>query len=278
MSLTRPVTITAHTSTKATLPVNVTLYESGKVVQQVTGDANTQFTFNVTDPKIWSPAHPALYDITVVYGKDTVRSYMGFRTIETGVVKGVKRPLLNGEFVFQMGVLDQGYWPDGIYTPPTKDAMVFDIEKIKEAGFNMMRKHVKVEPALFYRACDELGILVVQDMPSMRPPGGANPSAADDLEFSRQLEEMVQQHLSHPSIITWVSCFYMRLDMADLARRSTTKAGASPTALPKTLSSTELERLTRPGSSTLPRAGKTTALATIPPITTTLAPSAALKR
>lgn len=191
------------------IPVSVRISESGTgtIVKQAFGLSNQQSTFQVDDPKIWSPSSPNLYDVLVTFGNDTVKSYMGFRTIEFGVVKGAKRPLLNGEFVFQMGVLDQGYWPDGIYTPPTKSAMVFDIAMAKEAGFNMLRKHAKVEPALFYRACDELGILVVQDMPSMRPANDGNPTAAELQEFSRQLEEMVQQHLSYPSIITWVSHF-----------------------------------------------------------------------
>lgn len=194
------------------IPVSVRLSESdtGIIVKQAFGLSNQQSTFQVGNPKLWSPSSPNLYDVLVTFGNDTVKSYMGFRTIEFGVVKGAKRPLLNGEFVFQMGVLDQGYWPDGIYTPPTKEAMVFDIVMAKEAGFNMLRKHAKVEPALFYRACDEYGILVVQDMPSMRPANDGSPTAAELQEFSRQLEEMIQQHLSYPSIITWVSHFENR--------------------------------------------------------------------
>lgn len=189
------------------IPVNVRLLESGtdRIVKEAFALSNQQSTFQIHNPKIWSPSSPNLYDVLVTFGNDTVKSYMGFRTIEFGVVKGAKRPLLNGEFVFQMGVLDQGYWPDGIYTAPTKGAMVFDIAMAKEYGFNMIRKHAKVEPALFYRACDEHGILVVQDMPSMRPANDGNPTASELQEFSRQLEEMIQQHLSYPSIITWVS-------------------------------------------------------------------------
>ena len=75
-------------------------------------------------------------------GDDLVTSYTGFRTISTGVVKGVQRPLLNGDFIFMMGTLDQGYWPDGIYTPPNNEAMVYDIKTLKDLGFNMLRKHV----------------------------------------------------------------------------------------------------------------------------------------
>lgn len=168
------------------------------------GSPNEKFVFDIGDPEIWSPSNPSLYDVEVTYGNDTVQSYMGFRTVGKGSVKGVKRPLLNGQFLFQMGVLDQGYWPDGIYTAPSQGAMRFDLEMIKKAGFNMVRKHVKVEPSLFYRACDELGILVVQDMPSMPVP---HPSDAETEEFGVQLETMVKQHLSHPSIYAWVSIF-----------------------------------------------------------------------
>lgn len=272
------MTITAHTNDNIAKPqaVIVSLFEYGKAVAMAFGYSNRQFTFPVSDPKIWSPSSPALYNVTVAYGNDTIKSYMGFRTIEVGVVKGVKRPLLNGEVVFQMGLLDQGYWPDGIYTPPTKEAMIFDLEKTKEAGFNMLRKHVKVEPALFYRACDELGILVIQDMPSMRPANDGEPSSYEYVEFARQLEEMVQQLRSYPSIVTWVSfSSLMDIDRTDLARRSITKPGDRVPALLSVVSSIWSGRLTPPGSSTRPRAGATTVKATSRLTTITRAPSAA---
>ncbi|EHK99334.1 putative Beta-galactosidase [Glarea lozoyensis 74030] len=130
------------------------------------------------------------------------------------MVGGVERPLLNGKFIFIFGTLDQGYWPDGLYTPPNREAMVYDIETLKNLGFNMLRKHIKVENALFYQACDQMGIMIIQDMPSLRPlqsytgPNCENipylPNVEQQVEFDRQLEVLVNQHKSYPSIVTWV--------------------------------------------------------------------------
>jgi beta-galactosidase/beta-glucuronidase len=138
----------------------------------------------------------------VTLGDDEVNSYTGFRTISVGKVEGVTRHLLNGEFVFQFGTLDQGYWPDGLHTPPNHEAMVYDIEMLKDFGFNMVRKHIKIEPDLYYEACDKLGLIVIQDMPSMRPD--AEPTAEENAEFERQLEIMINEHKSYPSIYSWV--------------------------------------------------------------------------
>ncbi|KAJ5746462.1 hypothetical protein N7520_011644 [Penicillium odoratum] len=196
------VNMTVHTSSvNVTTSVLVTVHDGDKVVATHRGPANQPFQFNVDSPKLWSPSSPHLYDITIKLGKEQVQSYTGFRTISKGTVNGVVRPLLNGEFVFMFGTLDQGFWPDGIYTPPTKDAMVYDLQMLKNLGFNMVRKHIKVEPELFYRACDELGLLVIQDMPALRP--SELPNAAQQAEFSRQLEVLVNQHKSFPSIATW---------------------------------------------------------------------------
>jgi beta-galactosidase/beta-glucuronidase len=106
------------------------------------GTSDVPFQFTVPLPKLWSPNSPNLYNLTVKMGMDVVNSYTGFRTISKGVVDGVVRPLLNGEFIFMFGTLDQGYWPDGIYTPPNREAMVYDLEVLKSLGFNMLRKHV----------------------------------------------------------------------------------------------------------------------------------------
>lgn len=107
-----------------------------------TGDTGTPFTVSVPFARTWSPDAPNLYRISVTMGDDQVESYTGFRTVNTGSVNGVKRPLLNGEFVFQFAALDQGYWPDGIYLAPTHDAMIFDLQTLKDLGFNAVRKHV----------------------------------------------------------------------------------------------------------------------------------------
>ena len=102
------------------------------------------FSFTVNNPALWSPDSPNLYDIQITVGSDKVSSYTGFRTISRGVVDGIERPLLNGEFVFFFGTLDQGFWPDGIYTPPTLEAMKYDLKTLKKLGYNGLRKHVSL--------------------------------------------------------------------------------------------------------------------------------------
>ena len=172
-------------------------------------------------------------------GSDAIISYTGFRTISKGIIDGVVRPLLNGEFIFMFGTLDQGFWPDGIYTPPNREAMVYDLQTLKGLGFNMLRKHVsdrcllsnfsllmskqiKVENDLFYQACDQMGLMLIQDMPALRPlqsftlPNCTSvtylPDGDQQAEFNRQLELLVDQHKSYPSIVTWVRiCFSVRL-------------------------------------------------------------------
>ncbi|KAK4236413.1 glycoside hydrolase [Achaetomium macrosporum] len=199
------VTVTVHSRTKEATPVEVSVEDpQGDRVALHQHASDEEFTFTIPSPKLWSPDSPTLYNITVAMGSDEVKSYTGFRTISTGVVNGIKRPLLNGEFTFLFGPLDQGYWPDGLYTPPTHEAMVYDLQLIKKLGMNMVRKHIKIEPDLFYEACDRLGLMVIQDMPSMRQYTNARPTDAEQAEFERQLEIMVNEHKSYPSIVTWV--------------------------------------------------------------------------
>ncbi|KAA8643926.1 hypothetical protein EYZ11_006407 [Aspergillus tanneri] len=206
------VNVTVH-SGKST-PVMVAVHEAEDELTFHHGTSNTPFQFEVGEVDLWSPDSPTLYNVTVKMGDDEVTSYTGFRTISKGKIDGVWRPLLNGELLFMFGTLDQGYWPDGLYTPPHRKAMVYDLEMLKDLGFNMLRKHIKVESDLFYRACDELGLLVIQDMPSPRPLQYTTnascqsvtilPDAKAQKEFSRQLELLVNQFKSHPSIAAWV--------------------------------------------------------------------------
>lgn len=127
--------------------------------------ANTPTALPIPNPHPWTPEDPFLYDFTVTLGEDRIESYFGLR--DTCVQKdadGVRRLFLNGKPYFHNGLLDQGYWPDGLLTPPSDEAMVFDIQTAKDMGFNLLRKHIKVEPPRWYYHCDRLGMLVWQDM------------------------------------------------------------------------------------------------------------------
>lgn len=206
--------VTVHSSTNGTTPYRITVHEIGSDAAKASaeGVSGSPFIFKVDAPSLWTPNTPTLYNITVQLGSDKVTSYTGFRTVSRGEVDGIQRPLLNGEFEFIWSPLDQGFWPDGIYTPPTVEAMRYDLEQLKAAGFNAVRKHIKVEPALYYRAADELGLLIIQDMPSLRPDL-PNPNdscgtirlenAEAQQEFNRQLALLVEQLKSHTSIMAW---------------------------------------------------------------------------
>ena len=147
-----------------------------------TARAGDTIRVKVQEPKLWTPDSPHLYPIGVfanskkqpgIYA-DEVTSYFAFRTVGVGKdADGVQRLLLNGKPLFQVGPLDQGWWPDGLLTPPSDEAMKYDLEVLKKVGFNMLRKHIKVEPSRYYYHCDKLGLLVWQDMPSAisRAPG-----------------------------------------------------------------------------------------------------------
>jgi beta-galactosidase/beta-glucuronidase len=152
--------------------IRVSAWDGANKVAEQTANTNTPTTLTVSNPKLWSPDNPFLYDLTVSVvrkGKvvDEVKSYFAMRKTSIAPdANGIQRMMLNNKFVFQYGPLDQGWWPDGLYTAPTDEALKFDIEKTKDMGFNMIRKHIKVEPARWYNYCDKLGILVWQDMPS----------------------------------------------------------------------------------------------------------------
>lgn len=122
--------------------MRIAIHEGDSEIGSSNGTSDQPLQFNVTNPKLWSPDAPNLYNVTVTLGEDTVASYLGFRTISRGTVDGIERPLVNGNFTFLFGTLDQGYWPDGLYTPPNREAMEYDLRVLKDLGFNMVRKHV----------------------------------------------------------------------------------------------------------------------------------------
>ena len=194
--------------------VEVVASEGGKPVAQVSGPAGKELQLAIPNAKLWSPDSPHLYDLSVTLKSgdkavDSVGSYFGMRKIALGKdEKGITRPMLNGKFVFQVGPLDQGFWPDGIYTAPTDEALRWDIETMKKHGFNCVRKHIKVEPSRWYYWCDKLGLLVWQDMPSAnayqdridREKG----VPVDKPQYKAELISMVRNNWNHPSIIMWV--------------------------------------------------------------------------
>ena len=181
---------------------------------KVTVDGVGEFTGNGTVVvkmpagfKLWSPASPNLYTFTAKCGADEVSGYFGMRKIEKRKdAKGVLRFYLNNEPYFVMGTLDQGWWPDGLLTPPSDEAMAYDIQVLKDCGFNTLRKHIKVEPLRYYYLCDQLGILVIQDLPSgnhnAQTPLDAKETARYGLQRLEQ-KEMMDALQAVPSIVMW---------------------------------------------------------------------------
>jgi beta-galactosidase/beta-glucuronidase len=182
---------------------------NGKEIARAKGKPGEEAVVAMPDARLWWPDDPFLYDLKVSIRKgfrtvDTVTSYFGMRKIALGPdEKGRTRMLLNNAFVFQNGFLDQGFWPDGIYTAPTDEALRYDVEMTRKLGFNMTRKHIKVEPDRWYYWCDKLGLLVWQDMPSVIVR--RTPLIPDvDAQFELELRRMIQGRFNHPSIIVWV--------------------------------------------------------------------------
>ncbi|SEL61266.1 glycoside hydrolase family 2 protein [Parapedobacter koreensis] len=205
--------------------VRVSAWKGAEKVAETTGEAGAAVALQLDNPELWSPTNPFLYDLKVTVlrkGKivDEVSSYFAMRKIAAGKdAKGIQRMLLNNKFVFQYGPLDQGWWPDGLYTAPTDEALRFDVEKTKAMGFNMIRKHIKVEPARWYYYCDSIGLLVWQDMPSgdlggnhwdMRPgitsgkQHDKDRSAASEAIYRKEWKAIMDALHNFPSIVVWV--------------------------------------------------------------------------
>ncbi len=197
------------------------VFHSGEFVLSGEFDRKGRAEFALPDGILWTPETPVLYDLLLKRGSDIVKCYFALRTFraENG------RLLLNGKPVFLTGLLDQGYWPESLYTPPSDEAMIYDIETAKSLGFNVLRKHVKIEPARWYYHCDRLGMLVWQDIPN----GGAPYSPLWTMllpflgihvsdgspgrfgrrydrarrQFLREAEEIVRALYNSPSVIAW---------------------------------------------------------------------------
>ena len=214
------VTVAAENCTTGDL-VEVKILDKGKLVASATGLPGNPLRLGIAEPKLWSPDSPFLYDMEVSLrqgGKtvDKVDSYTAMRKIGTKRDKGgILRMTLNDKPLFHFGPLDQGWWPDGLFTAPTDEALLFDILKTKELGYNMIRKHVKVEPARWYYHCDREGILVWQDMPSgdmgnkwemHTYNGGTDKNRTQESKdnFSKEWKEIMDLCMSSPSVVVWV--------------------------------------------------------------------------
>ncbi|SDD23971.1 Glycosyl hydrolases family 2, TIM barrel domain [Algoriphagus faecimaris] len=203
--------------------IEVQVYDQNILIGSVRGKASEALKLLLQNPQPWSPDQPNLYEVKVTLfdGKkrvDQVNSYFAYRDVRMAKdSEGFQRIFLNGKALFQYGPLDQGWWPDGLYTAPTDEALLFDIEKTQEMGFNMIRKHVKVEPARWYYHADRLGMLVWQDMPSgdmgnrweVRPGvirEGMNKDRSPESEeiFRREWTEIMEEFKFFPSIVVWV--------------------------------------------------------------------------
>ncbi|MEV7085235.1 PA14 domain-containing protein [Streptomyces sp. NPDC093085] len=187
---------------RAGVPVTATAYDGRRKVATVTGRSGSALTLPVRDPHLWSPDDPHLYRLEVTAGKDRVGSYFGMRSLTVEKVDGTPRTVLNGTPTFLMATLDQGFWPDGLHTAPTDEALASDLKAHKKLGYNSVRKHIKVEPDRWFYWADRLGLLVWQDMPAMNT---VNPNAASRAQYEHEMKRMIDQHSSSPSVIMWVT-------------------------------------------------------------------------
>ncbi|MEU9507253.1 sugar-binding domain-containing protein [Micromonospora sp. NPDC048170] len=238
------VEVTVHADVAAA-DAEIRILADGVVVAEASAAAGVAVRLPLPEVRPWTPEDPFLYDVTVAYGDDRVRGYVGMRSFGVGPdADGVLRLLLNGQPYFHAGVLDQGYWPDGLYTPPSDEAMVADIAAMKRLGFTMLRKHIKIEPLRWYHHCDRLGMLVWQDMvnggaayhplvvtapvltPLRLPDRGrwrrwfGRGDAAGRDEFRAEVRETVEHLRNVVSIAVWVPFNegWGQFDAAEVAR------------------------------------------------------------
>ena len=202
--------------------VSIDILDQGKVLASYEGPADAA-SVRIPSPECWTPDSPKLYDLSLTLIKggkvlDKADSYFAFREVgKMTDVMGHVRFTLNGEALFQYGPLDQGWWPDGLLTPPSEEAMLYDMQVLKKLGFNTIRKHIKVEPELYYRYADSLGFMIWQDMPSgfesakaneqhvgARWPEDWDAPATHEAQWKYEYEEMVRNLRFFPCITTWV--------------------------------------------------------------------------
>jgi beta-galactosidase/beta-glucuronidase len=208
------ITLTAATeNTPEGYHIRATAYGDGELVGTSVGSHKNNVFIELENPRLWNPEDPFLYDLDVEIlneeGEivDRVESYFGMRKITIGKDgDDYVRLLLNDEALFHIGPLDQGWWPDGLYTAPTDEALKHDIRVTKELGYNMIRKHVKVEPQRWYYWADKMGVVVWQDMPNgdMRPGEIQQPTQETARQFETEYKAVIDALYNHPSIVMWV--------------------------------------------------------------------------
>lgn len=220
----KTVTVSANvTNAQDGDEIRVTAFDGTNKIAEQTVAPGSEAALSISNPHLWSTTDPYLYNLTYTVmrkGKavDEVKSYFAMRKISIAPDKnGIQRMLLNDRFVFQFGPLDQGWWPDGLYTAPTDEALKYDIVKTKDMGFNMIRKHIKIEPARWYYYCDQMGMLVWQDMPSgdlgnhWEPRPGVfgratdkERSAESEQYYRTEWSQIIDALYNFPSIVVWV--------------------------------------------------------------------------
>jgi len=237
--------------------VDVTILDDGRQVAAAQVRADSAVTIDLGDPKLWSPDRPFLYDLELKLYEagqpgqtlDKLKSYFGMRKISLGDGPHGKILYLNDKPLFHYGTLDQGWWPDGLHTPPSDEAMKYDIQVTRDMGFNMIRKHIKVEPDRWYYWCDTIGIMVWQDMPSgmviipragnekplhvqhvTRTGSDLNRRTQDSAQFEWELRRMIDLRYNAPSIVMWVP-FNEGWGQYDTARISNSIKAYDPTRL-----------------------------------------------
>jgi len=217
------ISITPEISGATGLQVKVKILDGNTTVGEQTAAHGNAVEMIISNPKPWSPSDPFLYDVEISLMRgnrevDRVKSYAALRKISMETDgQGIQRMMLNDKFLFQYGPLDQGWWPDGLYTAPTEEALLFDIQKTQDMGFNMIRKHVKVEPARWYYHCDRMGMLVWQDMPNgdhgnrwESRPGieglgtEQKRTAESEAIFRKEWQAIMDANHNFPSIVVWV--------------------------------------------------------------------------
>ncbi|GGP52533.1 LamG-like jellyroll fold domain-containing protein [Saccharothrix coeruleofusca] len=193
------LTVKSSTATPGDSVTATARDREGRVVGTVTGRANTPLTLKVRKPHLWTPDDPYLYDLEVTLGRDRVKSYFGMRSIGIQNVGGFPKLVLNGKPIFSLAMLDQGFWPDGLHTAPSDEALAWDLKAQKDLGFNAVRKHIKVEPARWYYHADKLGLLVWQDFVSTNITDESGQQA-----FLTEGRRTMEQLHDSPSVIGWI--------------------------------------------------------------------------